>query len=428
MLHLLYRGLTHLAGPAVRLYLDHRQRQGKEDPLRRGERLGYADRPRPAGRLIWAHGASVGEANSALVLLARLLADAPDAHVLLTTGTVSSAQVMAARLPDRAFHQFAPVDLPDVAARFLDHWRPDAVLWMESELWPNQLTALARRGVPAALVNARMSARSFRRWRRVPGAVAAMLASFRTVLAQSPDDAERLRQLGAPGVTCVGNLKFSAELQPVDELALTELRRVVGTRPVWLFSSTHAGEETLAAQVHQALANELPGLLTIIAPRHPPRGDAIYDELTGLGLRVARRSAGETPGPEHDVYLADTMGELGLFYRLAPLACMGGSFVPHGGQNPVEPAQLGAAVLYGPHMFNFSQITEQLETAGGALRLAGPEALAPAVRRLLGDAAARDQLAAGAARVAADNRRIVDDALTALRPLLYGAGIAPPPP
>ncbi|HRQ83405.1 MAG TPA: 3-deoxy-D-manno-octulosonic acid transferase, partial [Azospirillaceae bacterium] len=328
------------------------------------------------------HGASVGEANSALVLIEKLLAEAPEVYVLLTTGTVTSAQVIADRLPPRAFHQFAPVDLPDAVNGFLDHWRPDAALWMESELWPNQLAELRRRAIPAALVNARMSARSHRRWRRLPRTAEKLLSAFDKVLAQSPDDGERLAELGAKHVACVGNLKFSAAPPAADPAALADLAAAIGDRPLWLFASTHPGEEALAAAAHRQLAADLPDLLTVIAPRHANRGAEIAHQLHGLGLTATRRALGALPDAACGMYLADTMGELGLFCRLAPVVVMGGSFIPHGGQNPVEPAQLGATVLYGPHMFNFSEITQRLETAGGALRLADGDALAPALAGL----------------------------------------------
>lgn len=425
MLHLLYRGLTGLAGPAVRLYLDQRRRRGKEDPARRNERLGRPALARPDGPLVWVHGASVGEANSALILIEKLLAEAPEANVLLTTGTVTSAQIIAGRLPARAFHQFAPVDLPGAVAGFLDHWRPTAALWMESELWPNQLAELRRRAIPAALVNARMSARSHQRWRRLPRSAAKLLSAFERVLAQSPDDGERLAALGAQNVACFGNLKFSAAPPAADPAALADLAAAVGDRPLWLFASTHPGEEALAAAAHRQLAADLPDLLTVVAPRHANRGAEIAQQLADLELTAARRAQGALPDAACGMYLADTMGELGLFCRLAPVVVMGGSFVPHGGQNPVEPAQLGAAVLYGPHMFNFSEITQRLEAAGGARRLADGEALAPALATLLTDSAARAPLVDGAAHVTAANRQIVDDVLGALRPMLRAAGVIP---
>lgn len=421
MIHTLYRGLTCVAGPAVRFYLARRLRAGKEDPQRRGERLGYAARARPSGPLLWIHAASVGEANSILVLVERLLADRPGLSVLMTTGTVTSAALMERRLPPGAFHQFVPVDLPAAVDRFLDHWRPDAVLWIESEIWPNLLNGIRRRRIPAALVNARLSQRSFGRWRRMPGFIRGLLSTFDLVLAQTEGDGERLRALGAGAVVCAGNLKYSAAPPPADSAALATLGQAVAGRPLWLFASTHPGEDELAADVHRALEGRLPGLLTVIAPRHPHRGPAIARLMGERGLSVASRSAGALPGVGDAVYVADTLGELGLLYRLAPVVCMGGSFIRHGGQNPVEPAQLGCAVLYGPHMWNFAEITAALEAAGGARPLADAAALAPAVESLLCDEGARAPLVAGAARVTGDNRRAVDRVAAALAPLLAPA-------
>ncbi len=425
MLHTLYRGLTTIAGPAVRLYLDRRRAAGKEDPARQAERFGMASRPRPDGPLVWIHAASVGEANSVLVLIDRLLAHAPGLTVLMTTGTVTSADLMARRLPAGAIHQYVPVDLPGAVDRFLGHWRPDAVLWTESEIWPNLLAGIRARSIPAALVNARMSERSFARWRNVPGFVGSLLSTFQVTLAQTEGDAERLRRLGAAGVASVGNLKFSAEPPPAPTAAMAALNAALTGRLVWLLASSHPGEDEIAATVHAALAPALPGLLTVVVPRHAHRGEAIAELMRARGLAVARRSAGGLPGYEDAVYVADTMGELGLFYRAAPVVCMGGSFVPHGGQNPVEPALLGCAVLYGPHMFNFGEITHKLEAAGGALPVADGPALTEAARQLLTDDRARARIVAGAARVTEDNRRIVDRALGALAPVLGAAGIRP---
>ncbi len=423
MLHTLYRGLTTIAGPAVRLYLDRRRAVGKEDSARQAERFGAASRPRPDGRLVWIHAASVGEANSVLVLIDRLLDSDAELTVLMTTGTVTSAELMGRRLPPRAIHHYVPVDLPGAVDRFLDHWRPDAVLWTESEIWPNLLAGIRARAIPAALVNARMSQRSFTRWRNAPGFAGALLSTFQVTLAQTEGDADRLRSLGAPGVASVGNLKFSAEPPPAARAPMEALNAALDGRPVWLLASSHPGEDEIAAAVHAALAPALPGLLTVVVPRHAHRGEAIAALMQERGLSVARRSDGGLPGPQDAVYVADTMGELGLFYRAAPVVCMGGSFVPHGGQNPVEPALLGCAVLYGPHMFNFGEITHMLEAAGGALLVADGPALITATRQLLTDERARARIVAGAARVTEDNRRIVDRALGALAPVLDAAGI-----
>ncbi|MBP2311162.1 3-deoxy-D-manno-octulosonic acid transferase [Azospirillum soli] len=423
MLQSLYRGLTTIAGPAVRLYLDRRRAAGKEDSARQAERFGAPSRPRPAGWLVWIHAASVGEANSVLVLVTKLLEREPGLTVLMTTGTVTSAELMARRLPERAIHQYVPVDLPGAVNRFLDHWRPDVVLWTESEIWPNLLAAIRARGIPAALVNARMSERSFARWRYASGLIGPLLSTFQITLAQTEGDGERLRKLGAREVASVGNLKFSAEPPPAPADQIAALKAARSGRPLWLLASSHPGEDEIAASVHEFLAPRLPGLLTVVVPRHAHRGAAIAELMRGRGLSVSRRSEGALPGTCDAVHVADTMGELGLFYRTAPVVCMGGSFVPHGGQNPVEPAQLGCAVLYGPHMWNFDEITHQLEAAGGALPVADGAALAEAVGRLLADTEARARIVAGAARVTEDNRRIVDRALDVLSPVLGAAGI-----
>ncbi len=288
----LYRAGTELLGPAIELWLKRRLARGKEDPARLSERLGRPGRDRPPGRLVWLHGASVGEAISVLPLIDRLLAARDDVSVLLTTGTVTSARLMAERLPARAFHQFAPVDRPSAVERFLDHWRPDLALWVESELWPNLVAETAKRGAAMALVNARLSERSYRRWRRLGWLIRPMLSAFALTLAQSEADAQRLRALGARDVRCLGNLKSAAPPLVVDKAALAELSAALGGRPRWLAASTHPGEEAIAADVHRRLAPRLPGLLTVIAPRHPERGPELAE---ALGATVARRSAGEPP-------------------------------------------------------------------------------------------------------------------------------------
>lgn len=412
----------------MRLLVNRRLGSGKEHPERWPERFGTAGLPRPQGRLVWIHAASVGEANSVLVLIDQLLALAPDARVLMTTGTVTSAELMARRLPERAFHQFIPVDLPAAVDRFLTHWHPDLVLWTESEIWPNMLGGIRHRNIPAALINARMSERSGRRWGHVSGFIASLLGSFQVILAQTDKDADRLRGLGGHGVVSVGNLKFSANPPPAAASALADLQEAVAGRPVWLLASAHPGEEEIAVEAHARLIRAWPDLLTILLPRHPVRGPEWEQALTARGLAVSRRADGRLPARGDAVHIADTIGETGLFYRLAPVVCMGGSFIKWGGQNPVEPAQLGCAVLYGPHMSNFSEITQRLEQAGGARPVRDVAALATAVDELLGDPVIRGQLIAGATRVTEDNRRIVERALIALTPVLTRAGLPAPGP
>lgn len=427
MLQTIYRGLTEIGGPAIRLYLARRRAAGKEDPARGAERLGRASVDRPPGRLAWFHAASVGESLSVLILINRLLDRYPDLTVLVTTGTVTSAELMARRLPARAIHQYVPVDRMPYVRRFLDHWRPDLALWIESEIWPNLLCEIGRRRIPAALVNARMSAGSFRNWRRVPGFIRPLLRTFDICLAQTELEAGRLRSLGARDVRCVGNLKFSAEPLPADPAALAGLREALGGRPSWLMASSHPGEEAIAADVHAALRDRLPGLLTVIVPRHPRRSGEVSGLLDERGLPWSLRSAGGVPGPEHEIYVADTVGELGLFFRLAPVVFVGGSLVPIGGHNPVEPAQLGCAVIHGPHMTNFSEVAAQLQADDAAVTVRDGEGLAREVGRLLTDGAERTRLANAAGAVAERNRRVVDAVLGALAPTLAAAGIAPCP-
>lgn len=405
----LYRLLTVLLGPAVAVYLRRRQRAGREHPERMVERFGHAGRARPAGPLIWIHAASVGEALSVLPLIDLLAARPQAPAILLTTGTVTSARLMAERLPAGAIHQFVPVDVPGAVKRFLDHWRPDLALWLESEFWPNLIRATRARGTPMLLVNARLGHRSYRRWRRLPGIIRPVLACFSLCLAQSRAEAERLIELGAPQARYGGNLKAAASPLPADETALADLQAILGDRPRWLAASTHDGEEVIAGDCHQRLKTDFPGLLTTIVPRHPERGGAIRDALTVRGLVVAQRSASQMPDDATDIYLADTLGELGLFYRLNDIAFIGGSLVPHGGQNPLEAARLGCAILHGPHVFNFAETVGELTAAGAAHMVADGAALAAEVAALLAAPDVRKQRIASATGVAAAGGRILEE-------------------
>lgn len=390
-----------LAAPALRVMLRRRAARGKEVAARLPERRGIDATPRPPGRLLWLHAASVGEAVSVLPVLSALAEHAASPHVLLTTGTVTSAALLARRLPElglgRVLHRFAPLDVPAWAARFLDHWRPDAAAFVESELWPNQLAALRARGVPLMLLNARISDRSLRGWLRAPGFAREVLGAFDRVQARSEEDAVRLRRLGARRVEAPGDLKFAAEPLPADEAELARLRALVGARPLWLAASTHPGEEEAAAAVHRLLAPAHPGLLTIIAPRHPERGASIAAELG-----APRRGAGQPP-PPGGLWVADTLGELGLLYRLCGIAFVGNSLTGRGGQNPLEPARLGCAVAVGPQTANFNDAVAALEAAGALQRVADAPALAAWVGTLLADPARRAPMAEAGRQVATAN-------------------------
>lgn len=419
---LLWRTGAAAIAPLLPLWLRRRAARGKEVPARLAERFG-AGAARPPGRLLWLHAASVGETASILPVLEALAARAPALSVLLTTGSATAARLLDQRLSPalrgRVVHRFVPLDVPAWAARFLDGWRPDAAGFVESELWPNLVGAARRRGIPLALVNARLSARSARRWARARGLAREVLGGFDLVLAQSETDAARLRGLGAAGARCLGNLKYAAPPLPAEPGALAALREAVGGRPVLLAASTHPGEEALAIAAHRLLAPRLPGLLTMIVPRHPERGPEVAAEAGGLP--VLRRAEGALPRPDTALYIGDTLGELGLFYRLACVSFVGGSLVPHGGQNPLEPARLGCPILLGPHTWNFVEPVERLLAAGAALRLeaeAPAEALATAALSVLQEPERARRMAAAAASAAATDAALPGRVAEALLGLL----------
>jgi 3-deoxy-D-manno-octulosonic-acid transferase len=414
-----YRGLTVALGPAVRLYLAHRRRQGKEDALRFPEREGFPSRVRPPGPLLWIHAASIGEAVSALALIDRLAGERPALNMLVTTGTVTSAHLLATRLPTgHAWHQYVPVDRPLYVRRFLAHWKPDLALWIESELWPNLIVETRRRGIPLLLVNGRMSLSSFRRWSRLPALIRPLLQDFDLCLTQDAVQAERFARLGAPRALTVGDLKSAASPLPVDEVAHGALAAAIGRRPRWLAASTHAGEEEMAADAHARLRRRFPDLLTMIAPRHPARADEIAEVLKRRGLRFSRRSKQGPIGAETEIYLADTLGELGLFYRIAGLAYIGGSMGGIGGHNPLEAALLDCAILHGPDMANAAAMAEALRAAGASEVVTSTASLADALELLLAEPSARARRAAAAATVAARQRHVLDAVLDRLAPWL----------
>ncbi|HEY2243913.1 MAG TPA: 3-deoxy-D-manno-octulosonic acid transferase [Xanthobacteraceae bacterium] len=405
-----------LGTPIASQLLMRRQKRGKEHPERLSERLGQASMPRPKGPLIWVHGASVGEMLAAISLIERLRAR--DFAVLVTSGTVTSAALAEQRLPNGVLHQFIPLDAPRFVRRFLDHWRPGLALFVESDLWPNLICSSANRKIPMIIINGRLSERSFKRWRRVPGVIAALLNRFDLCLAQSAADAERYTKLGAPRVNATGNLKLDVPAPPADEAALRRLRDIVGKRPVVVAASTHAGEEAAVIGAHRRLRAKFPALLTIIVPRHPARGESIADSAKVAGLPVALRSRRAQPMPDIGVYIADTLGELGLMYRLAPIVFMGGSLASHGGQNPIEAIRHGAAIIHGPHVWNFAEIYAALDTARGAQPVADEEALVARLGAWLADPAARQAAAEAATATIKKLGGALDRTWAALDPYL----------
>ena len=419
-----YRALTGMLEPLAPRLLDARARQGKEDPRRVDERLGIASVARPAGHLVWLHGVSVGETLSLLPVVEQFAKGRPDLTVLVTSGTVTSAELLAQRLPAGVIHQFAPIDAPGAVAAFLDHWQPALGVFVESELWPNLIQAAKRRGVPLALVSARITEKTAEGWARFPGAARTIVGGFDRILPQDSVSADRIRSLGGR-VDGLVNLKLAGGPLPHDAAAFTALSAAIGDRPVVVAASTHEGEEIAIVRALDRLTERL---CLILVPRHPERGAEIATALTRDGYRFALRSRGTMPNAETDIYVADTLGELGLFLRLADVVVMGGSFgsflgrEPWGGHNPLEPARLGKAAVTGPDAANWREVTEALTSAGGLAVVASPGDLPAVVAPLLNDPAASRAMGERARRAAADAGAGLDRLWETLQPLLPGTG------
>lgn len=387
----LYRFLASAGAPLTSVLLARRLKRGKELGERIDERRGESALARPNGPLVWLHGASVGELLAVLPLIERLAARG--LNVLVTSGTVTSSELAAQRMPAGVIHQFMPLDVPKFVARFLDRWRPQLALFVESDLWPNALLETAQRKIPMVLVNARLSERSFRRWLKLPASIGHVLARFDLCLARTPPDAERLTALGARNVFVSGNLKLDVPAPPAEEASLETLKAAIGDRPLIAAASTHPGENEMVIAAHKRLRATMPGLLTLIAPRHPERGPVIADLARAAGLTAVQRSQGALPDFSTDIYVADTMGELGLIYRVAPVVFIGGSLVRHGGQNPIEPAKLGAAILHGPHVWNFEELYAALDDAQGAEPVDSADKLTAAFATMLSQPKVRESVA-----------------------------------
>jgi 3-deoxy-D-manno-octulosonic-acid transferase len=419
-----WRLLTRLLEPLAPRLLDARAKQGKEDPARVDERLGRASVGRPDGDLVWLHGVSVGETLSLLPVIECLRRQRPDLRILVTSGTLTSATLLAQRLPAGVIHQFAPVDTPGAVAAFLDHWQPSLAVFVESELWPNLILESHRRGVRLVLASARITEKTVAGWRRFPGAAREILSAFDRILPQDEISADRLHSLGAR-IDGHVNLKLSGEAPPYDAAAFTRLSAAIGDRPVVVAASTHDGEEIALVRALDQLTDRL---CLILVPRHPARSAEIAAALGRDGYQFARRSEGREPDRNADLYLADTLGEMGLFLRLADVVVMGGSFSaalekpPVGGHNPLEPARLGKPAVTGPDMSNWAAVTEALVEAGGLAVVEAPWDLPAVIAPLLADAAAAKAMGDRARRAATEAGSGLDRLWDAVAPLL------PPPP
>jgi 3-deoxy-D-manno-octulosonic-acid transferase len=417
---IVYRLLTRLLEPLAPRLLDARAKQGKEDPVRVDERLGLTTVARPAGDLVWLHGVSVGETLSLLPVVERIRRQRPDLAILVTSGTLTSAQLLAQRLPAGVIHQFAPVDAPGAVAAFLEHWQPSLAVFVESELWPNLILEARRRGVNLVLASARITERTVEGWRRFPGAVRQILSAFDRILPQDETSAARLHSLGAR-IDGHVNLKLSGEAPPHDAAAFTRLSAAIGDRPVVVAASTHDGEEIAIVRALDKLADRL---CLILVPRHPARSADIATALTRDGYRFARRSQGHEPDRDTDLYLADTLGEMGLFLRLADVVVMGGSFSaalekpPVGGHNPLEPARLGKPAVTGPDMSNWATVTDALVEAGGLAIVQAPWDLPAVLAPLLANTDAARVMGERGRRAATEAGSGLDRLWETLAPLL----------
>ena len=397
-----------------------RVRSGKEHRCRLRERYGFTDISRPKGRLIWFHAASIGEfvAAQPVILELQQLQNSPS--ILITTGTVTASEVVEERFESAVIHQFVPMDVSPAIDRFLSHWKPDLAVWMESELWPLTLANIKRNKIPALLINARMSQASFNRWSRFPRIIHFILSTFDACLAQSEVDRSNYAALGMVNTINAGNLKFAAGSLSVKKLELEKLKESVGSRKLWLFASTHRGEEVIATKIHSKLVRQFPDLLTVIIPRHPNRSNEIYNILLSNGMKTSIRSKGDPIKTDTAFYLADTIGEMGLFYRLGSIVCMGKSFIqPGGGQNPIEPAKLGCVVIFGPNMANFEEIAREMIKLEAAIQSVSSDGLSVQLERCMDDPSYAANLRQNALKYCLDMDHTIKTALKSIRDILH---------
>ena len=414
----LYRAAARAATGLFHLLFALRSRSGKEIAARKGERFGRTALPRPKGHLVWIHAASVGETMSVLPLIDALAARG--SKVLLTTVTVTASQVAEKRLPEGCIHQFIPYDAPGPIGRFLDHWSPDLAMVVESEIWPCLFMDLRSRAIPFVLVNGRLSDGSSRTWSRVPRIARHVFECPDAVLAQSDADAERFRRLGCRNVQMTGNVKFDAAEPPVREEDLAVFRKEIGSRPVWLAALTHPGEDEVVLDAFETLRHDLPDLLLIIVPRHPARAGDVRDMAVGRDYSVASRKNQQRVSEEIDIYLGDTLGEMGLFYRSAPVTFLGGSLVDVGGHNPVEAALLGSALVTGPKVSNARAVYKDFWSHGAALRIEEAGDLADRVLTLFRVPGRAEAQAETARKLVEAGRGALEKTLDMLQPHLNG--------
>ncbi len=424
----IYKALTRRSEFVLSKLLQYRLKKGKEDPARYIEKTGIASRPRPNGNLIWVHGASVGESQSALILINRLTEIYPHLKILVTTGTRTSAALMERNLPSNAIHQYYPLDHPKWVKNFLNHWRPNTILWMESELWPNMLCEIKKHNIPTALINARLSPKSYKTWRKMPNMAKTVLSTFDKILCQNQQSEKYFNDLGAKNIHLTGNIKYAASALKCNKEDLKRLITAIDNRPLWLYASTHEGEEKIACELHQRLKTSFPDLLTIIVPRHPNRRENIIEtfaKFRDLNFELRSSQTKKVPSNNTDIYLAYTIGELGLFYRLSPLACIGRSFSNDGGggHNPIEAAQLGCVVLHGNNVQNLQDIYDHMSANKISISAETTNILGNHLHNLLSDRKKLEELQNSSVIYSRQKTDIILKILDLLIPVIEKSGI-----
>ena len=408
MIQWLYKSIMTIGFPIIELILLLRVKKNKEDFGRLNERRGISIVQRPEGELIWVHASSVGESMAALSLIERLVSSETERNVLVTTGTLTSAQLMMDKLPDRAFHQFTPIDRPAFVKRFFKHWKPDLLLIMESEFWPVQINTAKKFGIPIIAVNARLSEKSFLRWRIATSLSSTIFEDLSLVISTNKEQGCRFSKLGAKNVVVSGNLKRSAPKLNLDLNVTGVLSEQIGNRPVWLAASTHIGEDRPIMEVTNRLLDRFPNLLTIVAPRHPNRGKDIAELGSKIGLKVARRSCGEEIVPETQLYIADTLGEMGLFFHISDTVFVAGSLVPVGGHNPIEPAHFDCAIIFGNLMSKNQEIADEMLSESAAIKVHDNKELFNALAHLLSEPEESNRLAQNAKEYANNGYKVLE--------------------
>jgi 3-deoxy-D-manno-octulosonic-acid transferase len=406
--------------PVIEVILLSRTFLGKEDPRRINERRGITKLKRPHGNLIWLHASSVGESVAALALIEKLLKTHPLNTILITTGTLTSAKLLKDRLPNDVIHQFVPIDRPAWVKRFLNHWRPNLVLIMESEFWPIQIQQINSRKTPIILINARLSKTSYSRWRWAKSMARSIFGSIELIITTNTEQAQRFETLGARKIQVGGNLKRSAKKLPVKVAATKELQEQIGSRKVWLAASTHEGEDLTVIKTQKLLKTKFPNILTIIVPRHPQRRNEIRLLAQENELAVTCRTMNETIQPETDIYIADTLGEMSIFFDLARYVFIAGSLVPVGGHNPIEPAHFDCAIFFGPLMAKNQEIANEMIQTEAAIQIASDESLPLTLEELLTDDNLSQKLSCNARKYAEDGGTILETISIKISPYIVG--------